>query len=100
VATCVYNKYIESKLNGLADNSRTVIVSTASPYKFDTSVLTALGTDSTLKDDYEQAKLLREISGIEIPDAVEEIHYAPIMHDNVCDINEMMLKVEEILKII
>ena len=101
VATSVYGKYIESKIDSSVDDeARTVIVSTASPYKFAESVLNAVGIESIPKDDYEQAMLLRDVSGIQIPGAVEEIHLAEIRHDKVCETDKMKAKVEEILKII
>lgn len=96
VAYGVYEKYIMSDI----DSEQTVIVSTASPYKFSESVLEAIGVEDIPEDDYEQAKLLREISGISIPSAVEEIRMAEIKHNIVCDIDEMKTQVEEILKII
>lgn len=96
VAACVYNKY----LNDLSDTTKTVIVSTASPYKFAESVLEAIGKEDIPKDDYEQAKVLRDISGVPIPSAVEELHYAEIRHQKVCETSKMITEVEKILKII
>ena len=94
VATSVYEKYIDKD----KDRVKTVIVATASPYKFAESVLNAIGIKELPNDDYEQAVLLREISGIEIPVAVEEIHRAEIRHKIVCETDEMKTEVEEILK--
>ena len=96
VAASVYSKYLNNK----KDRSTSVIVSTASPYKFAESVLGAIGVKNLPEDDYEQAILLREISGIEIPSAMEEIHLADIRHNTVCETGRMRAKVEEILKII
>jgi threonine synthase len=96
VAASVYDKY----LNKESDTTRAVIVSTASPYKFAESVLDALGIKDIPEDDYEQAILLKEISGVQIPRAMEEIHFAEIKHRGVCEIDKMKAKVEEILKII
>lgn len=96
VAASVYDKYTKDN----NDTSATVIVSTASPYKFAESVLEAIGIKDVPDDDYEQAVLLSEISGIEIPAAMKEIHLAAIRHDIICETDEMRTKVEEILKII
>lgn len=95
VATTVYNKYLDA---GVV-NDKTVIVSTASPYKFAESVLEGVGKGIP-EDDYDQAIMLRDISGVEIPEAVEEIQVAKVRHDTVCETNEMMAYVEKILKII
>lgn len=96
VAASVYDKYLEEE----RDDTKTVIVSTASPYKFAESVLEAIGQSTIPEDDYEQAMLLKEMSGTPIPGAVEEIHFAGIRHDRICESDKMSAIVEEILKII
>jgi threonine synthase len=96
VAASVYDKYLKET----GDTAKTVIVSTASPYKFAESVLDAIGAENLPADDYEQAKLLQDKSGTGIPAAVEEIHLAEILHHRVCGINEMQNVVEDVLKII
>lgn len=98
VAASVYDNYIDK--NKSVDNTKTIIVSTASPYKFAESVLNAIGKKSIPEDDYEQAVMLREISGTKIPFAVEEIHFAKVMHDTVCEVEKMKTQVEKVLKII
>lgn len=94
VAVSVYNKYLTSS----KDPNKAVIVSTASPYKFVESVLEAVGNKAIPEDDYAQAKLLRDISKTPIPEAVEEIHSAKVIHETVCDKDEMKELVERILK--
>ncbi|WP_429145429.1 threonine synthase [Anaerotaenia torta] len=96
VAAGVYDKYAAET----GDTTKTVIVSTASPYKFGSSVLEALGLPEIPKDDYEQALLLAEVSKTEIPKAVEELRMAPVRHTKICDTEEMQEMVKEILKII
>ncbi|HHV11205.1 MAG TPA: threonine synthase [Clostridiales bacterium] len=96
VAASVYDKYIKET----GDTSKTVIVSTASPYKFANSVLGALKVGDIPEDDYAQAILLKEVSKIEIPEAVEELRTAPVLHKKVCEISQMQELVERLLKII
>lgn len=96
VAASVYDRYVKET----QDASRTVIVSTASPYKFAKSVLGALQIEDLPEDDYEQAVLLKKVSKTEIPKAVEEIRTAPVLHDKVCETGKMQEYVEDILKII
>lgn len=96
VAASVYQNYVNSS----EDDSKSVIVSTASPYKFAKSVLGAIGTPSIPEDDYEQAEVLKRVSHTVIPKAVEELRTAPILHNKVCDTEKMQTTVEEILKII
>ncbi len=96
VAGSVHHRY--AKASG--DVTKTVIVSTASPFKFSESVLKAIGYDRLPEDDYEQAKLLSQVSKTDIPRAVEELRGAEILHHTVCDKDGMQIQVEKILKII
>lgn len=96
VAASVYHKYAKES----NDATKTVIVSTASPYKFAESVLEAISSEPVPKDDYEQALALKSISGVPIPKAVEELRQAPILHTMECETQEMQCVVEKILKII
>ncbi len=92
VACCVYEKYRQET----ADHKPGIIVSTASPYKFTRSVMAAIGRDDS-EEDFALADKLSELSGVKIPNAVEEIRTAPILHDRVCEKNEMKQVVREIL---
>ena len=92
VASCVYGKYKEET----KDSAPSVIVSTASPYKFTRSVINAIGSDSS-EDDFALADRLSALSGVRIPKAVEEIRNAPILHNRVCEKDEMKQTVREIL---
>lgn len=96
VAASVYHHYV----NDTQDRTKTVIVSTASPYKFAKSVLEALRIPNIPEEDYEQALLLKQVSQAAIPKAVEELRTAPILHKKVCETGKMQSFVEEILKII
>jgi len=96
VAASVYHRYTKET----ADQTKSVIVSTASPYKFAQSVLNAIQSEAIPAEDYEQAKMLKAVSGTEIPNAVEEIRNAPVLHKKVCETDKMQLVVENILKII
>lgn len=96
VAASVHNKY--SKEYG--DDTKTVIVSTASPYKFADSVLKSIQSEEVPSDDYDQALLLQQLSNMQIPQAVEELQHAPVLHQKICEVNNMQNIVEEFLKII
>lgn len=94
VAAAVYDKYkIETK-----DLTTTVIVSTASPYKFARSVLHAIDAErfDTLTD-MEQIDALCETAKVPVPDAIEEIRTAPVLHDTVVEVDEMDGIVKKIL---
>jgi threonine synthase len=96
VAVSVYDNYTAKT----GDAVKTVIVSTASPYKFGKSVLEALHIPEVPEDDYDQALLLQKVSNTAIPGAVEEIRTAPVLHSKVCETEKMQAIVEEIFKII
>ena len=96
VATSVFKKYVaESK-----DNTKTVIASTASPFKFTRSVMNAIDKDKyDSMTDFELVDELSKISNVTVPQAIEDIRTAPVLHDTVCDKTEMMQTVKNILKI-
>ena len=93
VASAVYKEYRdESK-----DTTKTVIASTASPYKFATSVMAAIDDKYKGMDDFALIDELCKVSGVAIPQAVEEIRSAPVLHDTVCETDDMQQTVENIL---
>ena len=95
VAACVYKKY--KKETG--DETKTVIASTASPYKFTRSVMTSIDEKYAAMGDFELVDELNRISGVEIPNAINEIRTAPVLHDRVCDVDAMSDTVKKILGI-
>lgn len=95
VASCVYQKYKKDT----GDNKAAVIASTASPYKFTRSVMNAIDNQHDNMSDFELVDKLSEISGTEIPAAIEEIKAAPVLHDHICEISEMKQTVMDFLGI-
>ena len=93
VASCVY--YDKAKDAGL----KTVIASTASPYKFTRSVMDAISEGHENLDDFGLADALEKLSGVAVPKAVNDIRTAPVLHDRVVDAEDMPATVKEILKI-
>ena len=82
-------------------SNKSVVVSTASPYKFTRHVLTALNVDGATdpeKDDFELVDELCKISGVKVPNAVEEIRTAEILHNTVIEVSEMESLVRNELK--
>lgn len=96
VAAGVYGKYVKET----GDKLPAVIASTASPYKFTRSVMDALGADTEGKDDFALADELCTLSGVKVPQAVETIRTAPVLHDRVVDAPDMPKAVKEILGIL
>ena len=92
VASSVYRRYRRET----SDAIPAVIDSTASPFKFEGSVMAALGKDTSLPD-LELADKLSEVAGVPVPKAVSDLKDAPILHDIVCDRTEMKEEVRKFL---
>ena len=95
VAATVYDKYVAET----GDQTPTVIASTASPYKFTRSVMNAIDHTYDSKSDFELIDELNRLSGVVVPQAIEDIRTAPVVHDTVCDKSEMEATVKKILKL-
>ena len=93
VASAVYEQYKQET----GDTTKTVIASTASPFKFSRAVMGAIVGDLGDMDDWAVIDLLKEKAGIPIPPAVEEIRNAEIRHKNECDPGEMEETVAKLL---
>ena len=91
VAYAAYEDYRRST----GDEHKTVIASTASPYKFSRSVVFAI--EGKKSEEWESVEKLEALSKVKIPAAVEEVRNAQIRHDIECDIEDMKNTVKEIL---
>lgn len=94
VAASVYGKYVEET----GDQTPTVIVSTASPFKFTRSVMNAIDDKYDSMTDFELVDELSRIANVTVPGAIEEIRSAPVLHDNTCEVDEMPDMVKRFLK--
>lgn len=95
VAAKVYKAYKDET----GDETPTLIASTASPYKFTRSVMNAIDPAYDEKTDFELVDELNRLSGVAVPQAIEDIRTAPVLHDNVCETEKMQEVVEKILGI-
>ncbi len=77
------------------DSTRSVVISTASPYKFTKYVLDAIDPKLVSSDDLQMADTLCSVSHVPVPKAVSVLKDAPIVHDKVCSIDEMKDAVRE-----
>ena len=96
VAAGVYGKY--KKDTGDVD-TKTVIASTASPFKFTRSVMDAIDHKYDSMSDFELVDELSRIANVTVPQAIEEIRNAKVLHDTVCEVDEMPQVVKNFLKI-
>ena len=93
VAACVYEKYkADTK-----DETKTVIASTASPFKFTRSVMNAIDQRYDAMGDFELVDELSKIANVKVPKAIEEIRTAPVLHDIVVDAEDMPTVVKKLL---
>ena len=95
VAASVYDKYVKET----GDTTPTVIASTASPYKFTRSVMNAIDSAYDKQSDFELVDELNKLSGVKVPQAIEDIRQAEVRHDIVCDKEDMLAEVKKFLNI-
>ncbi|MCH5281425.1 MAG: threonine synthase [Lachnospiraceae bacterium] len=93
VAASVYEDYKKNS----KDETKTVIASTASPYKFTRSVMKAISEKYDAMGDFELVDELSRISKTPVPNAIEEIRTAAVLHDTVCEKEEMESVVKKFL---
>lgn len=87
VAIDVYDKYIIST----QDMSKSLITSTASPFKFASSVIKAIKGDESIenKTEMELLEMLSEESGLKIPDNLSSLNKKDILHHHVVKTDDM-----------
>ncbi len=91
----VYNKYKEAS----GDATKTVIASTASPYKFTRSTMTALSDAYNDISDFDLVEEMHKVSGVEIPNAIHEALEAEVRHTENCSNEAMRDTIKSFLKI-
>lgn len=84
VAVKVYNDY----KSATGDETKTVIASTASPYKFSAAVLEALENSKSDIDEYAKVDRIAELSDIPVPSALADLKNKPERFNDVIDKSE------------
>ena len=92
VASAVYQKYRTQT----GDAAKTVIASTASPYKFPVVAVEAV-TGETGLGDFEALAKLHTLSGVSVPPAVDGLETAPVRHRTSVAAKDMQAAVEDYL---
>jgi len=94
VAVKVYDEYVKST----GDDIPTVIDSTASPYKFSKSVLTAvLGGDTPKFDEFEMVGELNKVTGADVPKPLASLKDKSVRFNDVCNKEDMSRMVFKLL---
>ena len=93
----VYDQYVQET----DDRTKTIIASTASPFKFTQSVITALMSEEVLqgKTEFELLEILSEKSGVRTPKSLSELDEKAILHTIQCHKEQMKQVVNNILDI-
>lgn len=95
VAYNVYQKYrLETK-----DTTKTIIASTASPFKFGPKVAAAIGIKTSYKDEFRILEELENKTRIKIPENIKNLKDKEILHKNNCNKEDMRYMVESFLKV-
>ena len=94
VAYSCYEKY--KKVTD--DSTKTIILSTASPYKFSKDILKALDVD-VCGDSFKIINTLSKISNTTVPLPISKLKHASIIHDNHCQKDEIEKEIKNILKV-
>lgn len=79
------------------DTKKCIVASTASPYKFVKSVMSAIAPDIHVEDELVLIPKLQELSGVDMPQAICDILDAKILHEIECDTDKMEDTVKSIL---
>ncbi|MBP3339663.1 MAG: threonine synthase [Lachnospiraceae bacterium] len=93
VAANVFKKYVKDT----NDTTKCVIASTASPFKFTRSVMNSIDAKYDAMGDFELVDELSRIGNVKVPNAIEEIRNANVLHDTVCEVEDMEKTVKEFL---
>lgn len=95
VAHNAYKKYVlETK-----DSTKTVIVSTASPFKFGEKVANSIGIDTENKDDFQIIEELEKKTSLKIPRNISNLKDKKIIHKNNSNKEDMKSMVLNLLKV-
>ena len=94
VASRVYDEY--KKTTG--DDTKTIIASTASPFKFVGNVMKAINPAGVSDDDFAMCDSLSKLANVDVPRAVEEIRDAAVLHSDVVEVDDMKAAVLAFLK--
>ncbi len=85
VAVKVYRDYKAET----GDTTKTIIASTASPYKFANDVLKAVDESLMTDDEYENLAVLSKVSGVEIPKQLASLKEKAVLHTDVTEKEKM-----------
>lgn len=95
VAVAVYEDYVQRA----GDAVPTIIDSTASPYKFSSSVLKAVTDEVQQLDEFQMVAELHRVTGAAVPAPLASLREKQVRFSNLCNKEDMKCKVFELLGI-
>lgn len=95
VAKRVYNQYVSET----DDMTKTVICSTASPFKFADSVLKAVKGNTESADEFDRLGELAEAASSSVPKSLAELKTKPVIFRTTCEKDEMYDVVSQMLNL-
>lgn len=95
VGYAVYKDYVEKT----GDNSKYLIASTASPFKFVGSMLKAMNVDIEGQSEFDLLKKLGDLTNLEIPAGLKDLDKLEILHQNECNKQNMREEISHILEL-
>jgi len=95
VAAGVYEKYVRET----GDKTPTIIVSTASPFKFADAVLQAVTREKHDVDDFAKVDMLSAVTGAPIPAPIAALRGKPVRFTESCEVGQMTEAVLSMLDI-
>lgn len=95
VAYSVYKDYLDET----NDTTKTIIASTASPFKFTRSVCDALKINTEETTDFHLLNLLADKIGGQIPSPIQDLGTKAILHNTLCEKDDIKNIIENILRI-
>lgn len=97
--TAVGMKVCEKYNGATGDFTKTVVASTASPFKFNESVVKAILGDEAARgrDEFELLNVLSKTSGSDIPPGLKDLEKKPVLHKSITSREDMAEIVKDIL---
>ncbi len=97
--TAVGIKVYEDYKSSTGDQTKALIASTASPYKFTDTVIQAVSPETNPSDDFDDISLLNILTGVPVPQAISSLNGKEIRFTQSVDISAMPQVVRELLSL-
>ncbi|AVP53875.1 threonine synthase [Clostridium tetani] len=97
--TAVAYKVYEDYKKDTGDKRKSIIASTASPFKFTRDVAKALKINDEKLDDFQLIYKISEYTGVMVPKTIEKLYKEEIIHNRKCEKEDIKNVIKEILRV-